>query len=69
MCVEGVGCYKWFANMSRLFTHPNHKPLARLMHGTAIPLSPTLSNPTLPMRQPVDRTKHPLPPPSPIDHI
>jgi hypothetical protein len=23
VCVEGVGCYKWFANMSRLFTHPN----------------------------------------------
>ena len=58
MCVCGGGGVLHVVPGHKL---PHHPPQPSLMHGTAIPLfhsTPTLSYPTLPMRQPVDPTKH-----------
>ena len=66
MCVCGGGGVLHVVPGHKL---PHHPPQPSLMHGTAIPLfhsTPTLSYPTLPMRQPVDPTKHGPPTESPL---
>jgi len=65
VCVEGAGCYTWFRDISCLIIHPNQASCtAPPSHSFIRHL--TLSYPTLPMRHPVDPTKHGPPTESPL---